>query len=79
MTAGGDELDNVDTGAVELRAQCLGVRVHSGLRGGVAGHGREGQAALDRLADARIKEPGSGELARVNWLPDTLEEARRPG
>ncbi len=40
---GRDQLDDADTGAVELRAQCLGVGVHRGLRGGVAGHGRERQ------------------------------------
>ncbi|EEP73676.1 hydrolase [Micromonospora sp. ATCC 39149] len=29
-------------------------------------------AALDTMADARIEETRSGELARVNWLPDTF-------
>jgi fermentation-respiration switch protein FrsA (DUF1100 family) len=36
-------------------------------------------AALDTMADARSEETRSGELARVNWLPDTLEEATAVG
>lgn len=36
-------------------------------------------AALDALADARIEEARSGEMARVNWLPDTLEDAAAAG
>ncbi|MFI0780027.1 alpha/beta hydrolase [Streptomyces sp. NPDC021212] len=36
-------------------------------------------AALDAMADARIEETRSGELTRVNWLPDTLEEATAVG
>lgn len=36
-------------------------------------------AALDTMADARIEETRSGELTRVNWLPDTLEEAAAVG
>ncbi|MEV6421043.1 alpha/beta hydrolase [Streptomyces sp. NPDC051662] len=36
-------------------------------------------AALDTMADARIEETHSGELTRVNWLPDTLEEATAVG
>ncbi|MFB6951541.1 alpha/beta hydrolase [Streptomyces niveus] len=32
-------------------------------------------AALDAMADARTEETRTGELTRVNWLPDTLEEA----
>ncbi|NUH36940.1 alpha/beta hydrolase [Streptomyces samsunensis] len=36
-------------------------------------------AALDAMADARTEETRSGELTRVNWLPDTLEEATAAG
>ncbi|MDQ0779739.1 fermentation-respiration switch protein FrsA (DUF1100 family) [Streptomyces aurantiacus] len=36
-------------------------------------------AALDAMADARIEESRSGEAARANWLPDTLEEAAAAG
>jgi hypothetical protein len=36
-------------------------------------------AALDALADARIEETRSGEMTRVNWLPDTLEDAAAAG
>ncbi|MEU0924946.1 alpha/beta hydrolase [Streptomyces malaysiensis] len=36
-------------------------------------------AALDTMADARTEETRSGELTRVNWLPDTLEEATAAG
>lgn len=36
-------------------------------------------AALDAMADARIEESRSGEPARVNWLPDTVEEAATVG
>ncbi|MFC8003772.1 alpha/beta hydrolase [Streptomyces olivaceus] len=32
-------------------------------------------AALDALAEARIEEARTGETGRVNWLPDTLEDA----
>lgn len=32
-------------------------------------------AALDALADARTEEAHSGEMTRLNWLPDTLEDA----
>ncbi|MGW6055424.1 alpha/beta hydrolase [Streptomyces sp. NPDC055189] len=36
-------------------------------------------AALNTLADARIEETRSGEPTRVNWLPDTLEDAAAAG
>ncbi|MEV8313342.1 alpha/beta hydrolase [Streptomyces sp. NPDC059900] len=36
-------------------------------------------AALDALAAARIAETRSGEMVRVNWLPDTLEDAEAAG
>ncbi|WP_448331427.1 alpha/beta hydrolase [Streptomyces sp. DSM 41534] len=36
-------------------------------------------AALDTMADVRTEETRSGELTRVNWLPDTLEEATAAG
>ncbi|MGA5504059.1 alpha/beta hydrolase [Streptomyces umbrinus] len=36
-------------------------------------------AALDALADARTEEARSGEMARVNWLPDTFEDAAAAG
>ncbi|MEV8415395.1 alpha/beta hydrolase [Streptomyces niveus] len=36
-------------------------------------------AALDAMADARTEETRTGELTRVNWLPDTLEEATAAG
>ena len=36
-------------------------------------------AALDQLAAARTAEAASGELTRVPWLPDTLEEAEAAG
>ncbi|WP_031044216.1 alpha/beta hydrolase [Streptomyces sp. NRRL F-5650] len=36
-------------------------------------------AALDALADERIEETRSGEMTRVNWLPDTLEDAAAAG
>ncbi|MEV1167866.1 alpha/beta hydrolase [Nonomuraea sp. NPDC049784] len=35
--------------------------------------------ALDTMADARIEETHTGELTRVNWLPDTLEDAAAAG
>ncbi|MFC5824209.1 alpha/beta hydrolase [Nonomuraea insulae] len=35
--------------------------------------------ALDTMADARIEETRTGELTRVNWLPDTLEDAAAAG
>lgn len=36
-------------------------------------------AALDALADARIEEARSGKTIRVNWLPDTLDDATTAG
>ncbi|MET9196716.1 alpha/beta hydrolase [Streptomyces olivaceus] len=36
-------------------------------------------AALDALAEARIEEARTGETGRVNWLPDTLEDAAAAG
>ncbi|MFJ9622114.1 alpha/beta hydrolase [Streptomyces sp. NPDC101181] len=36
-------------------------------------------AALDALAEERIEETRSGELNRVNWLPDTLQDAAAAG
>ncbi|MFN1189947.1 alpha/beta hydrolase [[Kitasatospora] papulosa] len=36
-------------------------------------------AALDALADARTEEARSGEMTRLNWLPDTLEDAEAAG
>ncbi|MFJ3576230.1 alpha/beta hydrolase [Streptomyces rubiginosohelvolus] len=36
-------------------------------------------AALDTLADARIEETRSGQLSRVTWLPDTLQDAAAAG
>jgi uncharacterized protein len=36
-------------------------------------------AALDALADARLREARTGELTRDKWLPDTLEEAAAAG
>ncbi|GAA0247272.1 alpha/beta hydrolase [Cryptosporangium japonicum] len=36
-------------------------------------------AALDALAAARSTEVAAGTLGRVNWLPDTLEEANAAG
>jgi len=35
--------------------------------------------ALDGLAAARTREVATGELVRLNWLPDTLDEAAAPG
>ncbi|MET7990728.1 alpha/beta hydrolase [Amycolatopsis sp. NPDC005232] len=36
-------------------------------------------AALDTMAAARTEENRTGELARSNWLPDTLEDAAAAG
>ncbi|MDA3648048.1 alpha/beta hydrolase [Saccharopolyspora indica] len=36
-------------------------------------------AALDAMAAARIDETRTGELTRVNWLPDTSEDAAAAG
>jgi uncharacterized protein len=36
-------------------------------------------AGLDRLAAERREESRTGELTRVNWLPDTLEDAAAAG
>jgi uncharacterized protein len=36
-------------------------------------------AALDDLAAARTREVATGELTRLNWLPDTLDDAAAAG
>jgi len=36
-------------------------------------------AALDSLAQARTREVATGELTRLNWLPDTLDDAAAAG
>jgi uncharacterized protein len=36
-------------------------------------------AALDAMAAARVEETRTAELARVSWLPDTVEEAAAAG
>lgn len=36
-------------------------------------------AALDALADARLREARTGVLTRENWLPDTVEDATAAG
>ncbi|WP_394619386.1 alpha/beta hydrolase [Lentzea sp. JNUCC 0626] len=36
-------------------------------------------AALEAMAAARVEEARSGELVRVNWLPDTVEQAAAAG
>jgi hypothetical protein len=77
----GDEFGDLDAGAVQLRAQRLGVGVHGGLRGGVGGHDRERQepdaradrddgagAAPDQVGGERVDDADGAEQVGADRL-----------
>ncbi|CAL2069322.1 hypothetical protein GPN2_21030 [Streptomyces murinus] len=85
----GDEFHDADSGAGELCAQRLGVGVHRGLRGGVAGHGREGQerdaggdgdegagAPPDQMRGEGVDHPDGAEQVGLDRRPRRLEVRR---
>ncbi|SOD63006.1 hypothetical protein SAMN06297387_108169 [Streptomyces zhaozhouensis] len=70
----------VHTARTDHRIKAVGTVVPGDMGTSFRGFQPEGPvAALDALADARVEECRSGELTRVNWLPDTLEEAAAAG
>ncbi|TKA02133.1 alpha/beta hydrolase [Actinacidiphila oryziradicis] len=70
----------VHTARTDHRIKAVGTVVPGNMGTSFRGFQPDGAAAaLDRMADARVEESRSGELARVNWLPDTLEEAAAAG
>ncbi|MFE5211975.1 alpha/beta hydrolase [Streptomyces sp. NPDC056600] len=70
----------VHTARTDHRIKAVGTVVPVDIGTAFRGFQPNGAAsALDHLADARIEESRSGEPARVNWLPDTLEEAAAVG
>ncbi|MEU0136890.1 alpha/beta hydrolase [Streptomyces sp. NPDC006296] len=70
----------VHTARTDHRIKAVGTVVPGNMGTSFRGFQPAGpSAALDTLADARVEEARSGEPARVNWLPDTLEEAAAAG
>ncbi|MEW1837155.1 alpha/beta hydrolase [Nonomuraea angiospora] len=66
----------VHTARTDHRIKAVGTVVPSNIGTSFRSFQPDGvAAALDAMADTRIEESRSGELARVTWLPDTLEEA----
>ncbi|MBT2411011.1 alpha/beta hydrolase [Streptomyces sp. ISL-12] len=70
----------VHTARTDHRIKAVGTVVPADIGTAFRGFQPDGPAtALDALADARTEEIRSGEPARVNWLPDTLEDAAAAG
>ncbi|MGW0763333.1 alpha/beta hydrolase [Streptomyces sp. NPDC002814] len=70
----------VHTARTDHRIKAVGTVVPGNMGTSFRGFQPDGAvAALDTMADARIEETRSGELTRVNWLPDTLAEAAAVG
>ncbi|EST28836.1 alpha/beta hydrolase [Streptomyces niveus] len=70
----------VHTARTDHRIKAVGTVVPGNMGTSFRGFQPDGAvAALDAMADARTEETRSGELTRVNWLPDTLEEATAAG
>ena len=72
----------VHTARTDHRIKAIATVVASNIggafRGSVSAPGSLG-AALDDLAHLRAEEVADGEPARVNWLPDTLDDAAALG
>ncbi|MFE2941874.1 alpha/beta hydrolase [Streptomyces sp. NPDC059255] len=70
----------VHTARTDHRIKAVGTVVPANMGTSFRGFQPDGPAAaLDALADARIEEARSGEMTRVNWLPDTLKDATAAG
>ncbi|MFD9700549.1 alpha/beta hydrolase [Lentzea sp. NPDC059081] len=66
----------VHTARTDHRIKAVGTVVPSDIGAAFRGFQPDGPAAaLDAMAAARTEENRTGELTRLNWLPDTLEEA----
>ncbi|GAB3454083.1 alpha/beta hydrolase [Streptomonospora sediminis] len=70
----------VHTARTDHRIKAVGTVVPGNMGTSFRGFQPDGPAAaLDAMADARTAETRSGELTRVNWLPDTLADAAAAG
>lgn len=70
----------VHTARTDHRIKAVGTVVPSNLGTAFRSFQPDGPAAaLDALADARTEETHAVDLIRVNWLPDTLEDATAAG
>jgi uncharacterized protein len=70
----------VHTARTDHRIKAVGTVVASNIGSAFRDFQPDGPAvALDVLADARTEETRAGELSRVNWLPDTLDDAAAAG
>ncbi|MEV5236136.1 alpha/beta hydrolase [Streptomyces pseudogriseolus] len=70
----------VHTARTDHRIKAVGTVVPADMGAAFRGFQPDGPvAALDALADARVEEARSGGTTRVNWLPDTLEDAAAAG
>ncbi|MFE7074697.1 alpha/beta hydrolase [Streptomyces sp. NPDC057620] len=70
----------VHTARTDHRIKAVGTVVPGNMGTSFRGFQPDGPAAaLDALADERVEEARSGETTRVNWLPDTLEDATTAG
>ncbi|TDC79148.1 alpha/beta hydrolase [Streptomyces hainanensis] len=70
----------VHTARTDHRIRAVGTVVPGDIGTSFRGFQPDGPAAaLGALADARAEEARSGEPTRVNWLPDTLEDAAAAG
>ncbi|MFD9023314.1 alpha/beta hydrolase [Streptomyces parvulus] len=70
----------VHTARTDHRIKAVGTVVPVNIGAAFRGFSPDGPAAaLDALADARTQEARSRETTRVNWLPETLEDATAAG
>ncbi|MBB4686345.1 alpha/beta hydrolase [Amycolatopsis jiangsuensis] len=66
----------VHTARTDHRIKAVGTVVPGNMGTSFRGFQPDGPvAALEAMATARAEENRTGELARLNWLPDTLEDA----
>jgi fermentation-respiration switch protein FrsA (DUF1100 family) len=70
----------VHTARTDHRIKAVGTVVPGDMGTSFRGFQPDGAAAaLDTMAEARVRETVTGELIRQNWLPDTLEDAAAAG
>jgi fermentation-respiration switch protein FrsA (DUF1100 family) len=70
----------VHTARTDHRIKAVGTVVPGNMGTSFRGFQPDGPAvALDTMADERAEETRTGELTRVNWLPETLEDAAAAG
>ncbi|MGC7098153.1 alpha/beta hydrolase [Amycolatopsis lurida] len=70
----------VHTARTDHRIKAVGTVVPGNMGTSFRGFQPDGPvAALDAMAAARLEETRAGEPTRVNWLPDTLEDAAAAG